>query len=598
MMKELEYPFDSEYIVRKAKSIKRRLTENVEGMPVKRIAILGGSTTSAFKDYLELFLLDAGIRPEFYESEYNKYYEDSVFSNPALDEFKPELAVIYTSSVNISEYPAATMTGEDVDELFKRQCEHLEQVWKNLHDRFGCTIVQNNFDYSGMRLLGNADASEPVGYTNYINRVNAYIAEYAAASNYLYVNDICYLAYEIGRREWFNPTLYFSYKLAITTAATVRVAYSASAVIKAILGRVKKCIVLDLDNTLWGGVISEDGLEGIKLGNETPLGEAYQTFHKYLLALKSRGVLLSVCSKNDEDIAKLGFTHPDSLIKVTDFVAFKANWQNKDANIVEISKELNLGLDSFVFIDDNPAERELVRETLPMVAVPEIDPNDVMGYISIIDGAGYFESLAISEDDKRRSESYAARKAAIELGNSFADYGEFLKSLDMHAKIAPFEQIYYERIAQLTNKSNQYNLTTKRCTVSDIEGYATDSDKISLYARLTDKFGDNGLVSVVAGTIVDDCLEVELWLMSCRVLKRDLEKAVMDVLYNVCRDRGIKTIRGYYYPTAKNAMVLDHYELLGFSLVSKDESKTVFELDLDEEYINKNIAISVDFEGI
>ena len=297
------------------------------------------------------------------------------------------------------------------------------------------------------------------------------------------------------------------------------------------------------------------------------------------MQLKNRGIILAVCSKNEEEIARSGFDHPDSVLHADDFVAFRANWEPKNINLAEIAKEINIGTDSLVFIDDNPAERQLIRETMPEVAVPEVDPSDVFAFIRAIEGAGYFEPVAISEDDRNRSKTYRENRERQALENSAATYDEFLVSLAMEAEIDAFRPVYFDRIAQLTNKTNQFNLTTRRYTRAEIEQMAKDGRFITLYGRLTDKFGDNGLISVVVGEKRKDELHILLWLMSCRVLKRGMEYAMLDVV-------------GYYCPTKKNKMVADMYRDFGFVLREENGEGTVWEMEL-AGYEKKNRFIHI-----
>jgi FkbH-like protein len=328
-------------------------------------------------------------------------------------------------------------------------------------------------------------------------------------------------------------------------------------------------------------VIGDDGVDRLVLGRETPLGEAYTAFQEYCLSLRARGVLLAVCSKNDDETARQGFAHPDSVLKLEHFSAFKANWESKHENILAIAEELNLGVDSFVFVDDNPAERALVEAQLPQVAVPDVG-SDVAGYSSIIESYRYFEAASLGEEDLARANLYAENAQRATLSQTFSNYGEYLDSLEMTAEIDAFCTTYLERIAQLTNKSNQYNLTTRRYTLAEIDAASRNNQQIGLYGKLSDRFGENGLVSVVLGSIDDRRLYLDLWLMSCRVLKREMEVAMLDVMVARARARGLSELVGCYLPTAKNHMVADHYEKLGFSALSHNEETgaTAWSLDI------------------
>ena len=382
------------------------------------------------------------------------------------------------------------------------------------------------------------------------------------------------------------------YKYACCVPAIPESAFNVANIIKSIFGKNKKVLNLDLDNTLWGGVIGDDGADNIEIGQETSLGQTYSEFQKYLKCQKDIGVLLTVNSKNEEINALSGLQRPDSILKREDFIRFKANWNPKSQNLAETAQELSLGTDSFVFVDDNPAEREIIRQSFDGLEIAALDTPE--HYIISLDRAGYFEVTQFSADDMQRSEMYQANIARSQAQNDFKDYGEYLKSLEMEGEIKPFIPAYMSRISQLTNKSNQFNLTTKRYTQAQIEEAATDPMKITLYGKLEDKFGDNGVVSVVIGSRKGEELHIDLWLMSCRVLKRDMEYAMMDELVSKCTEAGLKRIVGYYYPTKKNGMVSDFYARQGFDKLSEDtEGNTTWEYHITNDYEKKNEVIKV-----
>lgn len=576
------YPYDKDLLMRKQKSIRRELLARPDVDYIdKRIAVLCGSTVDDIKNILELFLLDVGIRPRFYQSEYNKFYEDAVFGNAELDVFQPDIIIVFTSMVNIIERPAL---GDGYDELKEKLCMEMgrfTRIWEELTKRFpAAVIIQNNMDLSYETGLGSLDAAEHYGLTRFIESLNRDFADYAVSHENFFLHDLHGLAARIGLLKWHDRFQYYAYKLAMSYDVIPEVSLGLAKIIKGLLGKNKKCLVLDLDNTLWGGIIGDDGMEHIEIGHETPTAEAYTAFQEYVLKLKERGVILAVCSKNEEDIAKSGFNHPDSVLHVEDFVSFHANWKPKNINLRIIAEEINIGTDSLVFIDDNPAERQLVRDTMPEVAVPEVDPVDVFSYIRAIEGAGFFEPVTISEDDRKRNESYRGNIQRRSLEESMQTYDDFLQSLEMEAEIDDFRSVYYDRIAQLTNKSNQFNLTTRRYTRADIEQMANDQHYVTLYGRLRDKFGDNGLISVVIGEKIDDSLHIRLWLMSCRVLKRGMEQMMLDALAARAAADGCKELIGYYYKTAKNKMVSDLYAVFGFEKIMQSGDDTVWRLDL------------------
>ena len=591
MNKALMYPFDPALLMRKRKKLKREL-EAAGSFVEKRIAVLGGSTTHDVVEMMELFLLDQGIRPSFYESEYAQFWEDAMFGNEKLDSFKPDIVFVHTTNRNIQVWPEVGMPESEINGLLEQASVRFETMWAKLEERVGCPVIQNNFEYLPYRLLGNRDAADIHGRTNFINRLNARFAEWAQRHDDFFINDINWQSSDFGLSRWNDPFCWYMYKYALSLDAIPTLAFNVSNIIKSIFGKNKKALALDLDNTLWGGIVGDDGPENLELGSETAVGQAYTEFQQYLKNLQKQGILLNVISKNEEGAAKGGLAHPQMVLEEGDFISVKANWEPKSQNLVNMAKELSLLPESFVFVDDNPAEREIVMQQVPGCAVPDI--GTVEKYIGAIDHGGYFEATKLSKDDLKRNEMYKENMARAQLQASFADYGEYLKSLDMHAVIRPFEPMYMSRIAQLTNKSNQFNLTTRRYTQEEIERTAADGRFITRYGQLSDKFGDNGVVAISIGEVKDDVLELVLWLMSCRVLKRDMEFAMMDEMAAAAMSRGIRMIRGFYYPTAKNAMVKNFYATQGFVKISEDDAgNAVWELDISNGYTKKNKHIEV-----
>ena len=591
-MKELEYPFDVEYLIKNKKKIKKELLEK-ENLLEKRIAILGGSTTSEIKNMLEIFLLNYGIKPTFYESEYNKFYEDAVFGNSELDEFKPDIIYIHTTNRNIMNYPTMYDSEEVIDKLLENEYLKFEKVWESLFDKFNATIIQNNFEYPFYRLLGNRDASDIHGKTNYITRLNQKFYDYQNKTKNFFINDINYVSACYGLDKWESGFYWHMYKYAMEVPAIPYLSFNIAKIIKSIYGKNKKAFVLDLDNTLWGGIVGDDGVENLAIGPEVPSGQVYYEFQNYLKEHKSLGVILNVNSKNEYENAIAGLNHPAGWLKPEDFIIIKANWNPKNLNIKDISEELNLGADSFVFVDDNPAERRIVESYVDGIAVPEIDLPE--NYIKIIDRNGYFEVTNFSEEDLKKSEMYKDNAKRSQMMATFDNYDDYLKSLNMKAEITSFKKIYLERISQLSNKSNQFNLTTKRYSLADIEEVDNDDNYIKLYGKLEDIFGDNGVITVVIGHIMNEIeLHIDLWIMSCRVLKRNMEFAMMDELVKRAKERGITTIYGYYYPTFKNKMVKDFYDLQGFTLIKEDDAgNRTYKLDvITYEYKNNVIEVS------
>lgn len=590
MLSELCPPFDGDEIMRTKKKLLRLLKERESGAPL-RVAVLGGSTTSDIVKVLELFLRDRGIIPSFYESEYAQYWNDAVFGSPELDEFKPELVFIHTTSRNIEEKPVVGEDAKSVSEKLEREYQRFEKMWTSLFEKFGCVIIQNNFELPSERLLGNREAGCAFGRVDFVTRLNIKLYDYAQGHDNFYIHDINYLSAAYGLERWHELRHWHLYKYAMSVSAIPEFAYSLSNIICSVMGRNKKVLALDLDNTLWGGVIGDDGQSGIEIGSETSEGQSYLKLQKFIKAHKELGVLLTVCSKNDPENALEGLNHPDGVPKPADFALIKANWNEKSLNLEETASELNLLPESFVFLDDNPAERDIVRAQALEVTVLDFDNPEEC--IRALDKCGFFEVTSLSADDAKRGEMYAANAQRAAAEKRFASYEEFLESLEMRAVIGDFDPVHIPRITQLTNKSNQFNLTTKRYTQSEMEAAAASPGHIRLCGRLADKFGDNGIVSVVIGEKRGLALHIELWLMSCRVLKRGMEYAMINRLVEEAQKAGITEIFGYYYPTKKNAMVAGLYEDFGFARVSADENgNTVWRLEVGS-YVPKKTAIEV-----
>jgi FkbH-like protein len=581
--RDLRFPIVPANILRKRHSLKKDLLRQTNLVPT-RIAILGGSTTTEVKSMLELFLLAQGIQPTFYESGYNRYSEDVLFENQELWSFKPDIVLIHTTWRNVSQFPEPLEADSSIEQRLRQETARFESLWDKLHTELGALVIQNNFDLPRLRPLGNLEASESSGRVNFLLRLNAEFASYARKHPRFLINDILYLSAQVGIEAWQGSTYWYNFHMALSPTATVALAQNVAAIVKSVYGRSKKCLVLDLDNTLWGGVIGDDGVQDLILGRDHPVGEAYLDFQLYVKDLRRRGVILAVCSKNDLQNAQEGFSHPDSILKLEDFSVFKANWNPKPENIREIATELNIGLDSMVFLDDNPAERALVADQLPEVAVPEVG-SDVSRFAEALEHERYFEVHKVVQEDLNRSAYYNSNVQRSAYQTGFRDYGEYLSSLEMTAEIAPFSPVYLERITQLINKTNQFNLTTKRYTSAEVQAISQNRAYITLYGRLADKFGDNGLVSVLVGQVTDETIEVDLWLMSCRVFNRELELALFDTMVEQCQARGIRRILGVYIPSKKNGMVAGHYAGLGFTrLCESSPGRELWQYEVPPSY--------------
>ena len=577
----------------KRKRLRRELLSSTNLRPL-RIAVLGGSTTNEVVDLLELHLLAEGFQPQFYQSEYGRFYEEATLDTAKLDDFAPEIIYLHTSVKNIQSNPSPGCSEKDLNALVVEEVARFQKTWDALENRYPSQIIQNNFEMPEYALFGNMDGTVSSGRSRLVNKLNEAFASIAGSKQRLMLQDINRLAAHLGLSRWFDFDRWYSYKLPITPEGNVAIARSLTSIIIAIYGKARKVLVLDLDNTLWGGVIGDDGLDGIQIGHETAVAEAYLTFQEYCLHLRQRGILLAVCSKNDNAVAKQGFSHPESLLRLNHFAAFKANWEPKFENILAIADELSLSPDSFVFIDDNPAERSIVRAQIQGIAVPEIGA-DVSRFASIIEEGRFFEPSSVTQEDLGRAALYQANSARSSFQQTFADYGEYLDSLEMHAEIAGFTPLYLDRIAQLTNKTNQFNLTTRRYTVAEMQAIAANEQYLGLYGKLSDRFGDNGLISVLLARRDSALLHIDLWLMSCRVLKREMELAMLDALVSKARKWKVEKLIGYYLPTKKNGLVAEHYSTLGFTQTSSDSptGRSTWTLDLSNYQMrNRHITVA------
>ncbi|NLW78893.1 MAG: HAD-IIIC family phosphatase [Ruminococcaceae bacterium] len=588
-MNLLQYPFNSAHILQKKRALKKELAAR-EGLLEKKIAIVSGSTVGDFKNILELFLLNAGIRPTFWEGEYGLFYEEVVFDDGSLAAFAPDVLYIHTSSRNLRHWPTPAHSAADVQAGQDDEFARFEAVWQAAK-KLGCPIVQNNFEAPTFRNFGNMDAWDARGRTHYVNTLNARFAAAAAATPGLYLHDLAYLAAQHGVRAFSDDMAWYGYKYACAPAFIPDWCHSLAGLIKSFFGLSKKGVVADLDNTLWGGVIGEEGPDGIEVGEESPAGMAYAAFQGYLKMLAQRGILLAAASKNDAAIAEEGLARTDNLLHRDDFLAFEVHWEPKSQSVARIAQSLNIGADSLVFVDDNPAEREEVHRALPGVETPPVAaPEDS---IPLLDGGGWFEVSALSADDLARGAMYRenARRQALEA--IATDYTGYLQSLQMQADIGPVTPGTLERVTQLVNKTNQFNPTTRRYTAAEVEALMHDPACITLAGRLADKFGDNGLTSVIFGRITGAVLDIELWVMSCRVLKRQFEQAMFDTLVAEAKKRGVATINGTWRPTAKNLMVRDLYATIGFSLTAETPEARHFTYPIPAGYTPQNTVIEV-----
>ena len=545
-----------------------------------RVAILGSTTTTQLAAFLDLFLFGHNVDAEIYEAPYGLLRQEILDPTSELYQFRPQFLFLATTRRDLGALPTSSASPEAVREAVDGAVDEWLTLCQTAHERLGCQVIKNNFDIPPSRVFGNLESSFAGAPGNFIQSVNAELSR--RAPRWVSIHDLDGFAASVGRWSWGDERFFHLAKLPCAPEHLVPYAHSVATLISARLGRSRKCLVLDLDNTLWGGVIGDDGLAGIAIGQGEAVGEAHVAFQKYTKALRERGVILAVCSKNEDANAREPFEkHPEMVLRLDDISCFVANWEDKAANLRRIARELNIGLDSLVFVDDNPAERSLVRRLLPEVAVPELPP-DPADYIRAVDRHAYFQVVAVSNEDFQRTEYYRANVQRQQIASSAGDLDAFLGSLEMRGWIGPIGEMELDRSVQLIGKSNQFNLTTRRHSSADIQRMMASPDWILRVVKLVDRFGDNGLISVLAAQQRDDALAIDTWLMSCRVLKRGVEQLLLNNLAEAARARGLARIVGEYIPTAKNVLVKNHYRDLGFTETGSDDGgSTAWELKLD-----------------
>jgi FkbH-like protein len=545
-----------------------------------RMALLGGATTELIEEPLLLALDAVGLKGDLLRTGYNTFAHEMLAASSTTAAFCPEVAVVVNTPANIPCWPEPGMSLEAVNAIVNDVCEFWLHLCRTLHERTNAEILINTFQPVPLSPLGNLGAKLPWDRNSFIRRLNRALCD--RLPGYVHANDVESLSARYGLRLWFDSRYWFHAKQLVSFDCLWPYVRNTAAIIGALFGMTSKCIVVDLDNTLWGGVVGDDGPEGLVIGEGTAVGEAFKAFQEHLLRLKQRGVMLAVCSKNDHANATAAFDRrPEMALKTADFACFKANWQSKPDNLREIAAELNLGLDALVFLDDNPAEREHVRRTLPDVTVLDLS-DDPADYPDLLDEARLFEVTSVSPEDRDRTTQYQDNSRRLELERTSADYDGFLRSLRQVAVIRPFDAMHLDRITQLINKTNQFNLVTARRSRSELQALMDDKTSVTAHVRLADRFGDNGLISVVIAQVRASEFWIEDWLMSCRVLKRGVEFLLCNHLVERARMEGATRLRGIYRPTAKNVLVRDHYKTLGFRLTRTDGTGTThWELDVN-----------------
>lgn len=549
-----------------------------------RLGLISNSTTDFLVPALVATAARHGIDLECVSAAYDQVVQEALSPESTINRAKPDAVLIALDYRGLPLRPApgdSAAAAAGVDEVVA----HLDTIRQGLRANCNAISIVQTVARPPEQLFGSLDVAMPGTLGHMIDAVNRRVADSVAASKDLLL-DVAGLAETVGLARWHDPTQWNLAKLPFSDAAVPLYADHVCRLIAAQKGKSRRCLVLDLDNTLWGGVIGDDGLEGIQIAQGDAVGEGFLSVQRYALALRERGVVLAVSSKNNDDVARLPFQqHPEMLLREDHIAVFQANWNDKATNIMAIAEELKLGLDSFVLLDDNPVERDLVRQMLPDVAVPEL-PEDPAQYARTLAAAGYFEAVTFSDEDRKRAGFYQDNARRLSLQKQAGDLDSYLASLQMEITFQPFDATGRARIAQLISKSNQFNLTTRRYSEAQVEEMSRDGSCWTLQVRLSDKLGDNGMISVLICRKRAADWEIDTWLMSCRVLGRRVEQMVLREILDHAKREGASRLIGVYRPTERNKMVEKHYEQLGFTLAdSQGDGTTVWHLTVDNAVV-------------
>lgn len=541
---------------------------STEGTEI-RLAVLGNCATQFFSEAVEGLGKLSGLNLSVYDTDYNQIDEQLLDPSSEVYSFGPDEILLWLGTEKIYE--------EYLDEDFVKRSyfaetymQKIKYYWELITKNSKARIIQLNFSEIDDKAMGQYSCKIDSTFIYQLRKLNFLLQDAASKNNRVYPVDALAVQISLGRDGYFNAPLYYNAKMPVAINALPCLAGAVIDVVKAMSGKIKKCVILDLDNTLWGGVIGDDGLAGIEIG-ELGKGHVFSNLQRWLKQLKDYGIILAICSKNEEDIAKEPFEkHEEMVLSLSDISLFVANWNDKASNIKMIQESLNIGMDSIVFLDDNPFERNLVKERFPEIEVPEL-PEDPALWLDFLQRQNYFDTVSYTGEGSDRTKLYQAEYERKKVEQTFETIDEYLQSLRMESMAKSFEPLKYSRIAQLTQRSNQFNLRTVRYTEDEIQRIAEDDHFITLYYTLKDKFGDHGLVSVmILEKKSEEELFVDTWLMSCRVLKRGMEEFVINHMVQKAADCGFRIILSEYLPTPKNRMVKNIYEDMGFSRMEEN----------------------------
>ena len=542
--------------------LKKSSKKIAEDSKTIKVAILGDTATQFLNVALQGTAFDQGCHFEIYEADFGQISRQIMDPTSEFYDFEPEYTIIFEASHKLLSYYYKSY--HDQLNFAQNKINYLEDLYHTITQRTKSKVIFCNFPEIDSQIFGNFSQKVEASFGFQQRKLNYLLAELALEKSNLFIADLCAIQNKFGRDFMFSPNVYINTEMVLSLDILPVVAENMVGIISSIEGKFKKCLILDLDNTTWGGIIGDDGLEKIQIGS-LGIGKAFSEFQHWVKALQRRGIIIAVCSKNDEDKAKEPFEkHPDMVLKLEDISVFVANWENKADNIRKIQSILNIGFDSMVFLDDNPFERNLVRENLPDVCVPEL-PEDPANYLEYLYELNLFETASFSENDAERTKQYQIESQRATALESFTNVEEFLKSLNMISDVQEFNNFSKPRVSQLSQRSNQFNLRTVRYTEEEVNDLIQSDQHYTLSFTLEDKYGDNGLICVIVLKGLDpENIFIESWFMSCRVLKRGMEEFTLNTIVETAKKNGFKKLIGEYIESPKNQMVQNHYENLGF----------------------------------
>jgi FkbH-like protein len=568
--------------------LKKNLKINASGAKQINIAVLADSASQFIVDALRGYGLEYGVNYNVFEADYNQI--DQLVFHPGSELYTSSfdfVIVLRSTQKLLSSFYKCSLA--DRETFASRQTDYLANLYQQIISRTKCSVIFNTYVETNDAVFGNFATKTKTSFVYQVKKLNCMLMELSQQSSAMFLSDLSALASYIGHNNSFDPKLYVNADMEYSLGFLPFLAKNIHDTIQAVTGVFKKCIIMDLDNTTWGGIIGDDGMEGIQIGS-LGIGKAFTGLQTWVKELKSRGIIVAVCSKNTESIAMEPFLHhPDMVLRLDDIAVFVANWENKVDNIRHIQSILNIGFDSMVFLDDNPFEREMVSKAIPDLTVPSL-PEDPVEYLPYLRSLNLFETASYTGNDEERTKQYQEESKRSALQKSFANEDEFLQSLGMQSVVKPFDSFTIPRIAQLSQRSNQFNLRTMRYTEEEVKEMATSADYYTLSYTLEDVYGEYGLIAyIILHKQNSTTLFIDSWVMSCRVLKRGMEIFTLKQIINFAQKQGFSKIIGEYIPTKKNEIVKDHYLNLGFTNAGDGK----WELNMDSLPQFKDIFIKI-----